>query len=1030
MFSMIELIKNNNSGAETLDTIGVLDIGAMFINGIQKEYSGIFNQGCARVVGFEPVETECNQLNHTYKNTGMQFLPYFIGDGTRQKFYLTNHSMTSSLYEPNTPLLNMFQNLGELTVPVSEEWVETKCLDDIEELNFPVDFIKIDIQGAELQAFQSAQNKVLKDVLVIQTEVEWVPLYKNQPLFSELEIFLREQGFSVHKIMGFGTRSFKPTITHNINVGIQNLWSDVIFVRDFTKLDILKPQQLLKMAVLLHDIYQSVDLALIILKEYDRQKTTSLADEYQARLTGTKPQADIKTAPSKAGAPTDFVSLYSLGVEAFNSNNYSAALEYFEAARAINSSFAPLWHNLGITTAKLGRFNEALQNLDQAIKLDPSNEAAIDFRKAVTHASQIKPTVSTSQSLPSGHADKLNIAIGLQSQNKLDEAEVVFQDILASNPSDAAALFSMGGLEYSRRNLNKALDYFNQCMSLKPDFAPLWHNLGIVQQALKQSDKALASYDKALEINPAYTEVMLNRGTVLVDLKRHKDALLNYEELIKLEPTNDKALCNRGIILSDFKLNDLAIDTFARLIAISPEYDYALGLLSFAKMHACDWNNLPPLNQAIIEGVRAGKRVCKTLAFTAITPEPYDHLLCAQIFGKHYFPTQQPLWRGEIYHHAKIKIAYVSPDLREHPVGHLTAGIFEHHDKNKFETIAISLGIDDNSRLRARMLESFDEFIDARQITSSDIAKLLREKEVDILVDLAGYTADSRTEIFSYRPAPIQVNYLGYSSTMGLDYIDYIIADRHIIPESARESYSEKIVYLPDTYLPTDSALKIADTTLAREEYGLPATGFVFCSFNHDYKINPPMFDIWMRLLKAVPDSVLWLMKLNESAERNLRKEAAARDIDPSRIIFATRVPNVEDHLARYRAADLFLDTFPCNAHTTSSDVLRAGLPLITCRGKAFAGRVASGLLTLVGLPELITENLEDYEKLALQLATQKNKLQKIRTKLDKNLKNNNPFDTDRYCRNLELAFDMMYQRYLRGEAPEHLIIDLTRAKT
>jgi predicted O-linked N-acetylglucosamine transferase (SPINDLY family) len=447
-------------------------------------------------------------------------------------------------------------------------------------------------------------------------------------------------------------------------------------------------------------------------------------------------------------------------------------------------------------------------------------------------------------------------------------------------------------------------------------------------------------------------------------------------------------------------------------------------------MHACDWNNLEPLNQAIIEGVRAGKRVCKTLAFTAITPEPYDHLLCAEIFGKHYFPAQQPLWSGEIYHHSKIRIAYVSPDLREHPVGHLTAGIFEHHDKNKFETIAISLGIDDNSRLRARMLEAFDEFIDARQMTSFDIAKLLRSKEVDILVDLAGYTADSRTEIFAYRPAPIQVNYLGYSSTLGIEYMDYIIADRHIIPEKARDSYSEKVVYLPDTYLPTDSAVKISDTTLAREEYGLPATGFVFCSFNHDYKINSPMFDIWMRLLKCVPGSVLWLMKLNESAERNLRKEAAARDIDPSRIIFATRVPNIEDHLARYRAADLFLDTFPCNAHTTSSDVLRAGLPLITCRGKAFAGRVASGLLTLVGLPELITETLEDYEKLALQLATQNNMLQKIKAKLGKNLKNDNPFDTQLYCFNLEQAFIKMHQRYLNNEAPDHLTIQAAEIKT
>jgi predicted O-linked N-acetylglucosamine transferase (SPINDLY family) len=343
---------------------------------------------------------------------------------------------------------------------------------------------------------------------------------------------------------------------------------------------------------------------------------------------------------------------------------------------------------------------------------------------------------------------RLHKALELQQNGKLNEAEAYLLDIIADNPHSIPALFSLGGIEHNRKNPQKALSYFERAIAVKPDYPPLWYNLGTTQQSLKLFDKALASYDRALELDPKYIEALMNRGTVLVDMKRHKDALLNYEALLKIDPNNDKALCNRGIILTDFKLNDLAIATFERLLAISPDYNFAAGLLCFAKLHACDWKNLDSLRQLIIDGVRTGRRVCKSMAFTAIAQEPDDHLLCARIFADHFCPDQKPLWRGEKYDHPKIRIAYVSPDFREHPVGHLIAGVFEHHDREKFETIAVSLGIDDNSPLRHRIKAAFDEFIDARQMTSYDIAKMLREKEVDIMIDLAGYTADSRPDLF------------------------------------------------------------------------------------------------------------------------------------------------------------------------------------------------------------------------------------------------------------------------------------------
>jgi len=1026
MFSLLDLIDNFAAESQTLGKIGILDIGAMLIDGSPAEYRVLLKRDRARVTGFEPVSEECQRLNSPNKNTDTHFLPYFIGDGTRQKFYHTNYSMTGSLYEPNTKLLNMFHNLGELTQVVSEVIVDTVRLDDIAELDFPIDYIKIDVQGAELQALNGASDRVLKDVLVIQTEAEWVPLYKNQPLFSELEVFLRNQGFVMHRIMGFGTRSFKPIIMNgNINLGLQHLWSDVIFVRDFNALDRLKPHQLLKMAVIMHEVYRSFDLAFILLQEYDRHKQSGLAQTYLAKITTMSPEdLNNEVKPAKTHRGKDFVSLYTRGVEAYTKNNFESALEYFEQARSVKSDFAQLWYNLGLTRMRLGLLQEAAVNLDKAIAIDPACQDAIDLRKQLSSLPQTMPERKNLRSEGDDTTGKLQKALELQQQGKLVEAEAYFLDIVSDNPQSIPALFSLGGIEHNRKNPQKALSYFERAIAIKPDYPPLWFNLGVTLQSLKFFDKALASYNRALELDPRYVEALMNRGTVLVDMKRHKDALLDYEALLKIDPNNDKALCNRGIILTDFKLNDVAIATFERLLAISPNYNYAAGLLCFAKLHACDWKNLDSLRQLIIEGVRAGRRVCKSMAFTAIAQEPEDHLLCARIFADHFCPAQKPLWQGEKYDHRKIRIAYVSPDFREHPVGHLIAGVFEHHDRDKFETIAVSLGIDDNSPLRQRVKAAFDEFIDGRQIPSYDIARMLREKEVDILIDLAGFTADSRPDLFAWRPAPVQVNYLGYSSTMGTSYHDYIIADRNIIPEKYRDCYSEKVVYLPDTYLPTDSTIQIAATTPPRREYGLPDTGFIFCSFNHDYKINPQIFDIWMRLLTKVPGSVLWLMKLNESAETNLRKEAAARGVAPERIIFATRVPRIEDHLARYRMADLFLDTFPCNAHSTASDVLRAGLPIVTCRGKAFAGRVAAGLLEIVGLPELITETPASYEKLALKLATDIKSLKRIRKKLSAKLESSPLYDTALYCRNLEKAYAEMYARYQQGDAPNHITIE------
>lgn len=620
--------------------------------------------------------------------------------------------------------------------------------------------------------------------------------------------------------------------------------------------------------------------------------------------------------------------------------------------------------------------------------------------------------------------DKLIHAIEVQNQGRTEEAAVLYREILATNPDSAAAIYSLCVILLNQGAVTETLGLSGHGIKVAPNFAPLRFVHGAALQTAGRKEEALQSFDEALKIQPDYMEVLINSGVLLRDMFRHKDALERFNSALAINPDYVPALSNAGILLTEFKESEKALALFERLLKIKPDYDYGLGLLCYERLHICDWTDFAELTQKTIKGVRAGERACKSLALMSISDSASDHMLAAKIFAQHYCPQKsQVLWNGERYQHRKIRVAYVSPDLREHPVGHLMAGIFEHHDKSRFETIAISLGIDDQSRLRARMLKAFDSFIDARQMSAAQIAQLMRDMEIDIAIDLGGYTSDTRTEVFAYRPVPVQVNYLGYPGTMGTDYMDYILADRHVIPEENRQFFSEKVVYLPDAYLPTDSSVKIAERTPTRAECGLPDEGIVFCSFNHDYKISPPIFDIWMRLLKQVPGSVLWLMSRSEPSQRNLRNEASSRGVDPSRLVFANRVPLVEDHLARYRQADIFLDTHPYNAHTTAADALMAGLPVVTYTGNAFPSRVAGSLLHAVGLPELVTHSLVGYEALALKLATTPSMLAEIRQRLLSNRANQPLFDTEKLCRSLEAAYIAMWERNQRGAAPDHFSV-------
>jgi protein O-GlcNAc transferase len=596
---------------------------------------------------------------------------------------------------------------------------------------------------------------------------------------------------------------------------------------------------------------------------------------------------------------------------------------------------------------------------------------------------------------------------------------------LALNRRSEEALTNRGRVLNALGRHDEALASYDKALSLKRDHLNALHNRASTLLQLNRSAEALADFDRILALQPDFPLALHNRAIALNDLGRYADALATCNRLIELVPDNPEALHNRGVALTRLRQHDKAIADFEKAVRIDPDFAYARGDLLHARLHCCQWTGLEQDAELITAAVRAGKRADWPFSFLAVSDVARDQLACAKIFvaDKHpAVPAAAALWRGERYAHDVIRVAYLSSDFREHAVGYLGVGLYELHDRARFNVIGVSFGPDEDSDMRRRMKAAFDEFIDVGARNDRAIAELIRAREIDIAVDLMGITESRGLAVLAHRPAPVAVNYLGYPGTVGADYIDYILADRIIIPPDKRADYAEKVVYLPDSYQVNDAKRRIAETTPSRTECGLPETGFVFCSFNNNFKLNPPIFDVWMRLLHAIEGSVLWLLAGNALVEGNLRREAQARGIAPERLVFAPRV-KLADHLARHRLADLFLDTAPYGAHTTASDALWAGLPLVTCPGDAFASRVGASLLTAAGLPELIAPSLEAYEALALKLAKDPPTLAAIKQRLATNRTRCALFDTDRMRRHVEAAYVTIWERAQRGAPPESFAV-------
>ena len=457
---------------------------------------------------------------------------------------------------------------------------------------------------------------------------------------------------------------------------------------------------------------------------------------------------------------------------------------------------------------------------------------------------------------------------------------------------------------------------------------------------------------------------------------------------------------------------------------LRPDYADAFSQLVYHRAQACEWDNYQADQEKLVDMVRHGVRV-PPFYLLSTPASASDQLICAQQWIR---PIRPPPREATFEHEAsvesgRIRLGYLSGDFHQHATAQLMAELFERHNRDRFEVFAYSYGPDDNSPMRARLSSAFDRFVDIRALSHREAARRIHADKVDILVDLKGYTHHARPAISAYRPAPVQVSYLGYPATMGADFIDYIIVDPFVVPASQQPFFSERLVHLPGSYQVNDRRREVASARTSRQDWGLPTEGLVLCSFNNSYKISPAFFDIWMRLLRSVPGSVLWLLEANALVKGNLRSEAEKRGVDSGRLIFAPVVPSAE-HLGRHRHADLFLDTLPCNAHTTASDALWAGLPVLTCSGDTFAGRVAGSLLMAIGMPELVTRSLEEYEQAALALARDPQRLIALRQKLKNNRDASALFDLPKLTGNIEAAYARMWQTWLSGQTPAAFSIE------
>ena len=766
----------------------------------------------------------------------------------------------------------------------------------------------------------------------------------------------------------------------------------------------------------------------------DSSALTDLARRALTLLQGGRTsEADAVCRQILQSDSRHFHALHLLGIAALVNGDHARAMASFGAAVESDPAQPAAHSNLAAALLRLHRPRESLESCERALKLKP------DFAEALANRGHALCALgSTAEALASyDRSIQLAPRLGdahfgrgnaLQSLGREREALVSYQRALEVNPGHTDALSNLGRALLKLDEPQKALEMFDRALRTSPTLADALNGRGSALRMLRRLPEAIESYETALRTRPDFAEVFHNLARVWLELDEPARAVASCDQALSLRADLADAWNIRAQALGQLKRYDEAVESCERLLALQPEFDYAAGARLSFQSSRCDWSQRTPRVNQILQTLHDSRAAMLPFSFLAVSDSAAAQLECARIFVAARCPARAPLWQGERYQHDRIRVAYVSGDLHDHAVSYLLAGLFERHNRARFETYAVSLRPQKSDELAQRVKQAFDHFIEVGDRSDREVAGLLHDMQIDIAVDLAGFTRGSRTDIFAYRPVPIQVNYLGFPATMGADYIDYLIADEWVIPAGSRRFYSESVVYLPDCFQCNDDRRPLPCAAPHRGSAGLPDDGFVFCSFNGSHKLNPEMFDIWMQLLRQISGSVLWLLGGSADVRGNLCAEAERRGIDSGRLLFAERV-DYRDHLARLQLADLFLDSLPFNAGTTASDALWAGLPVLTCSGEALAARMAGSLLRTLDVPELVTSSRDEYTRTAIRLAQAPQELRRLRERLLENRERSPLFDTDRFRRHLESAYVQMWERLQRGEGPASFAVaPLTRA--
>ncbi len=691
--------------------------------------------------------------------------------------------------------------------------------------------------------------------------------------------------------------------------------------------------------------------------------------------------------------PKSAIFYTNLGLIYQDQNKFDKAIESYNKAVAINSNYAEAYYNMGNTLQYQDKLAEAIESFKKALAIK------IDYAEAY-----------------------LNMGVAFTKQSKHAEAIDAYKKALSLNPNYAEAYYNMGITHNSSERLVEAVASYTQAIKINPNYADAFNNLGNTLREQGKIDEAIDSYIRALSVRSNYPEAYMNMGVTLIDRGKLAEAIETFKKALAIKNDYLEAYLNMGVAFAKQNKHAEAVDTYKKALSIKPDYEIARARQLHHSAHNCDWEAIEEISK-LIPKLGIVKQSISPFSLLAFEDAPERHRIRSEIYSTDINPENIiPLQNLSQKTKKRIRIGYFSADFKEHPVAYLIAGVLEQHNRDKFKVFGYSLMSHSRSELRQRLVASFDCFVDISGMGDKDKAFRAREDKIDIAIDLTGYTENNCSKIFAYRIAPIQINYLGFPGTMGATYIDYIVADKRLIPPENQKNFTEKQIYLPNTYMPTDNKREISARYISKKEFNLPEESFVFCCFNNSYKITSEEFDIWMKLLNKVEKSVLWLRKSNHVSEANLKNEAIKRKIDSSRLVFAEMIL-IKDHLARYQLADLFLDTFNFNAHTTASEALWAGLPVITKVGKGFPARVASSLLHAINLPELITKNKKDYEALALELATKPKKLSLIKEKLLANRLSQPLFNTEQYTKFLEDGYKQAYQNYLIGHDPQNIIV-------